>query len=280
MPTTTVIAGEQQQLPAAGRPERAAVAELDEVVEEADRAAARRVTKRTVSAGSVYCESARNGSSAQSRISRPPITGVPCLTTWPAGPSSRIVLAELVPAQELDELRADDDRDDHRDQAGDQDADHLRAVRFASAGAMPSSPTARDALTSTASPGRTSVAQPRRAPLAASGTQRVGAVAARELADREHVDPELGGERRRPRGGSAARPRRARPCRRGRRPAAAARALARGGERGAHRGRVRVVGVVDDEAAAGERQLLAAPARDRDAAAPSSARSSGRPSAS
>ena len=45
-------------------------------------------------------------------------------------------------------------------------------VSFASAGAMPSRPTERDALTSTASPGRTSVAQPGECGLRVAATSR------------------------------------------------------------------------------------------------------------
>jgi hypothetical protein len=42
------------------------------------------------------------------------------------------VLAELVLAQEGDELRADDDRHDHRDHACGQDADHWRVTGLGS----------------------------------------------------------------------------------------------------------------------------------------------------
>ena len=40
------------------------------------------------------------------------------------GPFLADVLAELVPAQERDELRTDDDRHDHRDHRRGEDADH------------------------------------------------------------------------------------------------------------------------------------------------------------
>ncbi len=63
------------------------------------------------------------------------------------------LLPEISRAEDFDELRPDDDGCDHREQAGDQDWDHVRAIFVISAG-MPSSPTAREALTSTASPGR------------------------------------------------------------------------------------------------------------------------------
>ena len=148
----------------------------------------------------------------------------------------------------------------------------LTAARSASA--TTSSPTAREALTRTQSPGSTSVGAPRRLRSTASGTQRVTGtprggleVAARELAD---------GERARRRRAAAmlaadllvvarARRARARPCRRGpRRGAASPARVGEVVERRAHRDRVRVVGVVDQQPAARERQLLAAPARELD----------------
>src|SRR5947209_761783 len=64
------------------------------------------------------------------------------------------VLAELVPTEELDELRTDDDRHDHRDHACGEDADHVVGICI-NVWAIASSPMAREALTSTASPGRT-----------------------------------------------------------------------------------------------------------------------------
>ena len=152
----------------------------------------------------------------------------------------------------------------------------ITRVSFARAGAMPSSATERDALTSTASPaGRASSGRRERS----GGVRlpRVGPVAARELADREHLDPELVRQLRdlavMPLGvlaelGHAAEDREA---------PAARPPLGEVPQRRLHRGRVRVVGVVDDEAAAGERQLLAAPRRELHAPPHSpSSRSSGR----
>src|SRR3954453_2867423 len=48
------------------------------------------VTKRTVSAGTLYFDTARNAPVATTRISRPPIVGVPCLTRCASGSSSRM----------------------------------------------------------------------------------------------------------------------------------------------------------------------------------------------
>ena len=103
--------GEQEQLPPALEPERAAVAELDEVVEEADRAAARTVRKRTVSAGSVNLESARNGSERAEQDQQAAHHRRSLLDHVAGRAVLADRLAELVPAQELDELRADHDRD-------------------------------------------------------------------------------------------------------------------------------------------------------------------------
>ena len=47
-------------------------------------------TKKAVTAGTVRSEKIRNGTAIEIMIKRPPIAGVPCLTTWPFGPSSRI----------------------------------------------------------------------------------------------------------------------------------------------------------------------------------------------
>src|SRR5947209_3797334 len=60
------------------------------------------------------------------------------------------VLAELVPAQEVDEGRPAEDRDDHRDERRYENPGHY-AVRFS---ATTASPTPSDPFTSTASPGR------------------------------------------------------------------------------------------------------------------------------
>jgi hypothetical protein len=48
------------------------------------------VTKKAVTAGTVRSEKIRNGTAIAIMIRRPPMAGVPCLTTWPFGPSSRI----------------------------------------------------------------------------------------------------------------------------------------------------------------------------------------------
>ena len=153
--------------------------------------------------------------------------------------------------------------------------------------AMPSSPTARDALTSIASPGRSRLA----ALVERRSASAIQCISARPARGRRAP------ARRRPtstrsRARASERPDLARGSARDSSPSSAIspriatrrlprRALGEVDERGPHRDRVRVVGVVDDEAAAGQRELLAAPAaRARSRAAPSCARSSGSPSAS
>src|ERR671924_186727 len=49
-----------------------------------------RVTKSTVSAGTLYLLTARNAIVAVTSMSRPPMVGVPCLSTCRSGPSSRM----------------------------------------------------------------------------------------------------------------------------------------------------------------------------------------------
>src|SRR5512133_255006 len=82
------------------------------------------------------------------------------------------VLAELLSPQEGDELRAGQDRDQQGDHPCQQDS--AQALTAASASATRSRPTAREALTSTTSPGTTSSAA-LRAAVSASGAQRVTA---------------------------------------------------------------------------------------------------------
>ena len=113
-----MIADEQQQLPAAREAERAPVAELDEVVEEADRAAAERDAEDRERRDRVVAEEQERDDGTDS-ISSPPIVGVPCFTC-----GRRALLADVLPelavAQEVDELRPGHDRDDHRDDAGER----------------------------------------------------------------------------------------------------------------------------------------------------------------
>ena len=123
--------GEPEQLPAPAQPERAPVRELDEVVEEPDRAAAegdeedgerrnlvlRHREKRPGGDDEDQEAAHRRGSLLDAVSLRQLLADV---------------LAELVLAQEGDELRADDDRHDHRDHACGQDADHWRVTGLGS----------------------------------------------------------------------------------------------------------------------------------------------------
>ena len=122
---------------------------------------------------------------------RPPIVGVPCFTMCAAGPFRSDLLPEIPRAQRLDELGPDDDGGNHGQEAGDQDWDHAPAIFAISAG-MPSSPTAREALTSTASPGRRKARRLRPRPRRRPPTRP--ARTARGLAHADDLDLELSGE--------------------------------------------------------------------------------------
>ena len=160
---------QQQQLPPAVEAERATVCELDEVVEEADCAAPEgdeEHRQRGHRVGAEREEGDRGGEQDQQPAHhRRALLGEVVL-----GPLFPDVLAELVAAQELDELRADQDRDQQGDDPRDQHP--AQALTAASASATRSSPTARDALTRTQSPGRTAASTAATA-LSASGAQLV-----------------------------------------------------------------------------------------------------------
>ena len=111
--------------------------------------------KRTVRPSAVYCESARNGIDRRGEDQEPAHRRRPLLHDMGRGPFRADLLSEVARAEHVDEPRPDHDGGDHRDQARDQDGDHARA-KFVISSAMPSSPTARDALTRTASPGSSS----------------------------------------------------------------------------------------------------------------------------
>ncbi len=106
----------------------------------------------------------------------PPIVGVPAFCVVALRALLADVLAELALAQELDELRAQEDADQQRGRAGDQDRAPSALPRrrapasAASASATRSSPTPREPLTSTVSPAPSSV----RDELAAAAASRRG----------------------------------------------------------------------------------------------------------
>ena len=164
---------QHQHLPAAVQTERPLVAELEVVVEEADRAARdgrpehRQRRQRVVLV-------ARNAIEAASTISRPPIVGVPCFArgaaALPRGCAGRIRSAE-----ERDERRPAEDRDDHRHERGNEDSAISR--QFSRHGLESHR---REPLTSTTSP-RPHAPQTARRPRRRS--RPVAAVSASERAD-------------------------------------------------------------------------------------------------
>src|SRR6266536_311289 len=143
-------ADKQQELPAPGEPERALVRELDEVVQEADGAAAEgdeehRQPRDLVLREGDERDRRREQDEDAARGRCAPFDDVPCR------PLLANLLAELLAAQELDEARPGQDRNQAGDDAGDEDAGH--AVTPASESATRSRARTRAPLTSTQSPG-------------------------------------------------------------------------------------------------------------------------------
>src|SRR5438105_3652201 len=165
---------EQEKLPAAVQPQRAFVRELDEVVEEADGAAAERDEEDRERRHGVAAEGeeadAGGDQDQEPAHRRRPLLGDVVLGTLLAD-----VLAELLAPQERDELRAEQDRDEQGDDPCDQDSAQVRTA--ASASATTSSPTAREAFTRTQSPASTTSSAARIA-AGASATQRVTGIPA------------------------------------------------------------------------------------------------------
>src|SRR5438105_600856 len=230
------------------------------------------VTKSTVSAGTLYLLTARNAIVAVTRMSRPPITGVPCLSTCRSGPSSRIgcpnsfrrrnsmnfgptmiemtietmaAMSTLVNGEPFlgghscERLR--DRLEAHRARALDEHAvarlDH-RAHRLEPLLERRCPPRQRHAFRALQVVVRERTDGDERVDAEAGGHGADLAVVARSLlaqlghvAEDRDLPPPAG-------------------------------AIVEQRERGAHRDRVRVVAVVDEQAAAGERRLVAAPARE------------------
>src|SRR5205807_7040097 len=148
--------------------ERALVRQLDEVVEEADRAA-REGDEEHRQRGHLVLAHREERDRGGDEDEQPAHHRRPLLVDVVLGPLLADVLPELVPAQELDELRPDDDRDDHRD---DGRYEHpSQAATPASASATASRPIARDPLTRTQSPGST-ISRTASSPSSSVGAQR------------------------------------------------------------------------------------------------------------
>ena len=115
--------GEEDELPPTLEPERAAMAKLDVVVEEADRATGDGQEEN----GQCRQREAREreeGKQCAEQDQQAAHHRCPLLDAVTGRAFLADLLAELVPAQELDELRADHDRDHHRDQARYEDSGH------------------------------------------------------------------------------------------------------------------------------------------------------------
>jgi hypothetical protein len=250
---------QEQHLPACVQPERAAVPELEPVVEEPDRTARvrgaeDRERRHGVDARGEERDRRREHDQEPAHRRRALLDRV-VLRALLAD-----LLAELVAAQEVDERGPGEQGDDQRHQRRDEDACHYR-VSFA---ATASSPTAREPFTSkTRRP-----ADERREGVAGLVGRRHGAAAVplgeagRPHAD--HLDAELAREpadvavvlgRSRPELGHLAEDRDASPG-----PGPLGEVL----ESRAHRERVRVVAVVQEQHAVGELELLLAERRELD----------------
>jgi len=115
--------GEEEQLPAARQAERPAVPELDEVVDETDPGATDRDEEDRQRIGRVAAQRQERDRHREHDQEAPHGRG-PLLHHVLLRPLLPDLLPELVPAQEGDELRARDDRDQHRDQPRRQNAGH------------------------------------------------------------------------------------------------------------------------------------------------------------
>src|SRR6266566_6604938 len=119
--------------------------QLGEIVEKADRAARERREEDRESAQRVVRDrQERNGRGEEDE--EPAHRRRPLLAHVMLGSVLADVLAERVAAQELDEPRADEDRNDERYERCDENSTHDKAS------ATISRPTERDPLTSTTSP--------------------------------------------------------------------------------------------------------------------------------
>ena len=197
-----------------------------------------------------------NASNEQDSSSTPPMVGRALLRHVAGGPLLPDLLAERVAPQEGDERRAERDGEDHGEHTGGEHQLHGR-----SASTTASSPIERLPLTSTASPGSTSAGSASTA--SSDRGEPVAAVRLRERADRDHVIDaqrlqvpgeqavvllgavaDLGHVAQNGDGAAAV-------CDVGQVPGSSP-----------HRGRVGVVAVGDQQAAARQLQRLAAPARE------------------
>ena len=195
----------------------------------------------------------------------PPIVGVPAFAWWPAGPSSRMCWPNSRSRRNAMNFGDEEDADEQRGRAGDEDLAHQAP---SSASATTSRPTPRERLDEhgvarrAASSGHDAAA----ACASASGVTLAVAVGhvrgARPDGD-EHVDARSRGRgRRSPRGSGLVGPELEHVAEHG--DAAPGRGRGEVVEGGAHRHRVGVVAVVDDDDPAGQLDPLAAQARQRD----------------
>ena len=164
---------EQQQLVAAATARASACWRSSRSRRRSRSAARRAVTPSTVRACALRSVKIRNESVAIVRISRPPIVGVPCLTRWPAGPSSRMFWPSE--RSRRNEMNAPP-QSTVRNVREHACAEH---VGHSATSASRSRPAEREPLSSTQSPGRSTRASSAgglaRRPAAQCHSQPVGA---------------------------------------------------------------------------------------------------------
>src|ERR1019366_6567337 len=134
---------------ARAQPQRAALDDLHVVVDEAEQRAGDRCAEHADSTPVLPIREDRERRRDRDEHDDPAHRRRACLVQMTLRAVIANVLAELAPAQELDELRREEDADQQGGGAADQDLCHQRP---ASASATRSRATPRDPLTSTVSP--------------------------------------------------------------------------------------------------------------------------------
>ena len=122
-PTPAVIQRQQEELPATGEAERAPVPDLDEVVGEADRCAAER-DEEDGQAGLRVAAQHEERHDHREHDQEAAHGRRPLLQVVPGRALLADVLAVLLAAKEIDELRAAEDRDRHREDGRREDSFH------------------------------------------------------------------------------------------------------------------------------------------------------------
>ncbi len=119
--SATASADLRQQLPARRQPQRAALGDLDEVVGEPESGARRARPRRPRGSACRVVREHQVGDGDRHEDDQPAHRRGPRLGVVLLGPSSRICWPNSLARRKLDELRPEEDRDQHRRHPGDQD---------------------------------------------------------------------------------------------------------------------------------------------------------------